>query len=446
MNKSDSERIAGLLISSGGVEARGPDEADLTLLNTCSVRQSAENRVFGQLHNLAQLKKTRPEMLIGVTGCMPGRDKDNELRRKLVGVDLFFPIIDLPQLVNKLIDLGLIKAGAHSVVANYWDIAPRFRNHYQAMVPIQFGCDNYCAYCIVPYARGRETNRPVADILREVRDLANRGFLEIQLLGQVVNNYQAPDMESFSKNNPYIKRNGYFTSFRMTSLARSHFAALLWEINRTEGINRVQFVSVDPQYIGDEMIAALALPKIMNYLHLAAQSGSDAILKKMNRKYTAKKFSEIIEKIRKVRPEIALGTDIIVGFPGETEDDFQKTVELYKKADFDIAYLAQYSPRPGTAAARLPDDVPHAEKERRWRVLQNLMEETTLRKNQKYIGQIVEVLVERCVDAEKNIYSGNSREYKLVEFESQADLIGKIAKVKVNRAEMWRLVGEIGVN
>lgn len=417
MNKSDSERIVGLLASLGGVEAEGPDEADLVLLNTCSVRQSAENRVFGQLHNLAQLKKTCPEMLIGVTGCMPGRDQSGDLRVKLSGVDLFFPIIDLPQLADKLIDLGLIKAGAHSVMASYWDITPRFRNNYQAMVPIQIGCNNYCTYCIVPYARGRETNRPVADILREVRDLANRGFLEIQLLGQVVNNYQAPDMENFS------------------------FATLLREINKIEGINRIQFVSVDPQYIDDEMIEALALPKIMNYLHLAVQSGSDAILKKMNRKYTAEKFLEIIEKIRKVRPDIALGTDIIVGFPGETEDDFQKTVELYKKADFDIAYLAQYSPRPGTAAALLEDDVSHLEKERRWRILQNLMEEIVLRKNQKYTDQTVEVLVERCVDEEKNIYAGNSREYKLVEFASPSDVIGKIVKVKINKAEMWRLVG-----
>lgn len=417
MNKSDSERIAGLLASLGGVEISGPDEADLALLNTCSVRQSAENRVFGQLHNLAQLKKTRPEMLIGVTGCMPGRDQSGDLRAKLSGVDLFFPIIDLPKLPALLKEKGLLKEALPASQGIYWSIAPHYHNDWQAFVPIQIGCNNFCAYCIVPYARGRETNRPVADILREVRDLAGRGFLEIQLLGQVVNNYQAPDKESFS------------------------FAALLWEINKIDGINRIHFVSVDPQYIDDEMIEALALPKIMNYLHLAVQSGSDAILKKMNRKYTAEKFLEIIKKIRKVRPDIALGTDIIVGFPGETEGDFQKTVELYKQADFDIAYLAQYSPRPGTAAARWPDDVPRAEKERRWRVLQNLMEEIVLRKNQKYAGQTVEVLVERRVDAEKNIYAGNSREYKLVEFVSPSDVIGKIVKVKINKAEMWRLVG-----
>ncbi|MBI5022777.1 MAG: radical SAM protein [Candidatus Magasanikbacteria bacterium] len=179
----------------------------------------------------------------------------------------------------------------------------------------------------------------------------------------------------------------------------------------------------------------------MNYLHLAVQSGSDAILLKMNRKYTVEKFLKIVEKIRKIRPDIALGTDIIVGFPGETENDFQKTVELYKAVDFDIAYLAQYSPRPSTAAALLTDDVLHAEKEQRWRVLQNLMEKIVLRKNQKYVGQIVEVLVERCVDMKKNIYAGNSREYKLVKFESCADVIGKIVKVRINKVEMWRLTG-----
>ena len=419
MNKSDSERIVGLLISLGGVEVKEPDEADLVMLNTCSVRQSAENRLFGQVGNLTLLKENKPDLIIGITGCLPGRDKDGALRHQLAGVDLFFPIIDLPKLADKLIDFGLVKAGARNSAINYWDIAPRFRNNYQVMVPIQFGCDNYCTYCIVPFARGRETNRPVADILREVRDLAGRGFLEIQLLGQVVNNYKAPDAEDFS------------------------FADLLLEINQINGINRIQFVSVDPQYIDDEMLEALALPKIINYLHLAVQSGSDKILKKMNRKYTVEKFLKIVEKIRKVRPDIALGTDIIVGFPGETEDDFQKTVELYKTADFDIAYLAQYSPRPGTAAARWADDVPHLEKERRWRILQNLMEEIVLRKNQKYVGQTAEVLVEKRVDTEKNIYAGNSREYKLVEFESKVDMIGKIVKVKIDKAEMWRLVGEI---
>ena len=427
MNKSDSERIAGLLISLGGVEVKGSDEADLVMLNTCSVRQSAENRLFGQVRNLTLLKKTKPDLIIGITGCLPGRDKDGTLRHQLADVDLFFPIIDLPKLADKLIDLGLVKAGWQNSAVNYWEIIPRFRNNYQAMAPIQFGCDNFCTYCIVPFARGRETNRPVADILREARDLAGRGFLEIQLLGQVVNNYKASDAENFSKNNPF----------------KSHFAALLWEINQIDGINRIQFVSVDPQYIGDEMIEALALPKIMNYLHLAAQSGSNSILSKMNRKYTVGKFLKIIEKIRKVRPDIAIGTDIIVGFPGETESDFQKTVEMYKQADFDIVYLAQYSPRPGTAAARLADNVSRTEKEHRWRVLQNLMEEIVLRKNQKYTGQVVKVLVERCVDIEKNIYAGNSREYKLVEFESRTDVIGKIVKVKINKAEMWRLTGEM---
>ncbi|MEK9182941.1 MAG: tRNA (N6-isopentenyl adenosine(37)-C2)-methylthiotransferase MiaB [Patescibacteria group bacterium] len=446
MNKSDSERIAGLLTSLGGAEANGQDMADLVIFNTCSVRQSAENRVFGQLHNLAQLKKTRPEMLVCVTGCMPGRDQSGDLRAKLFGVDLFFPIIDLPQLPVLLKEKGLLKEALPASQGIYWSIAPHYHNDWQAFVPIQIGCNNFCTYCIVPYARGRETNRPVADILSEVRYLANRGFLEIQLLGQVVNNYQAPDTENFSQNNPYIKGDRSFASLRMTSLRRSHFAALLWEINQIDGINRVQFVSVDPQYMNDEVIEALALPKIMNYLHLAVQSGSNAILSKMNRKYTVEKFLKVVEKIRKVRPAIALGTDIIVGFPGETEEDFQKTVELYKLADFDIAYLAQYSPRPGTAAALWADDVSHLEKERRWRVLQNLMEEIVLRKNQKYAGQVVEVLVERCVDTDKNNYAGNSREYKLVEFESGVDLIGKIVKVRVNKAEMWRLVGEIGIS
>ncbi len=449
MNKSDSERIAGFLDELGGQAVAGPEEAELVILNTCSVRQSAENRVFGQVNNLVQLKRTNPGLIIAVTGCLPGRDQDEKLRKKMPGVDLFFPIIDLPKLPEMLegglsfprkresskgssfqnIDWIPDQVGNDNEEKSFWSIKPFYRSTYSAFIPIQTGCNNYCAYCVVPYARGPEKNRPLSDALVEIKNFVSQDGREIILLGQTINHYQAPDAESFSKKNPFL---GAINR----APTETNFAALLWEINQIEGLARVDFTAAHPSFMSEEVIEALTLPKQVNYLHLAVQSGSDSVLKRMNRRYTAGEYLSLIEKIKKKKPGIALGTDIIVGFPGETEDDFQATVDLYKKADFDIAYLAQYSPRSGTAASHLPDDVLPEEKEQRWWVLQKLMEETTLRKNQAYLGRTVEVLVEKKTD---EIYSGQSRERKLVEFEDNRDRTGKIVNVRIETAEMWRL-------
>jgi len=424
MNKSDSERIAGFLNDFGMMNAVGPNEADLILLNTCSVRQSAEDRVFGEARNLSRLKHTNPNLVIAVTGCLPGRDKDGKLRAKMQGVDLFFPIIDLVKLPEMLRQFGWILSSKKDAPYNYLLIAPVYKNNFQALIPIQTGCNNFCAYCVVPFSRGREANRPFKEILEEVKILAKRGYLEITLLGQTINNYKALDKENFSNNNPFKNKND--------------FAALLWELNQIHGIERIHFTAADPQYMTDEVINALVLSKQVNYLHLPVQSGSNFVLKRMNRKYTAEKYLEIISKIKKSRHGIALGTDIIVGFPGETEEDFNQTVELYKKVDFDISYNAKYSPRFGTAAFRMKDDVPREEKERRWWVLQRLMEENTLRKNQAYLGVEASVLAERSVNG---ICSGNSNEMKLTQFAGGLELIGKLVKVKITQPKMWVLRG-----
>jgi len=422
MNKSDSERIAGFLIGLGWQETGVPSEADLIILNTCSVRQSAENRVFGEVNNLVELKKTNPHLVIAVTGCMPGRDKNNQLRRKLPGVDLFFPIIEIIRLPEMLNQLGL-KASPHKSLNNYLDCPPQYANNFQAYIPIQTGCNNFCTYCVVPYSRGREKNRPLQSIIEEVKDLAGRGYLEVTLLGQTINSYQAPDSENFSVANPF----------------KNHFAALLWELNQIEGIRWIHYTAADPQYMVPEVIESLALPKQVNYLHLPVQAGSNAVLVKMNRKYTREKYLEIINQVKQVRPGIALGTDIIVGFPGETTADFEQTVDLYRQADFDISYNAKYSPRSGTPAFRLKDDVGLEEKNRRWWVLQNLMEEIVARKNKIYANQEVEVLVERC---EKNWCSGHTHEMKFAQLTGGKNLIGKIIKMKVQEASTWVLRGK----
>lgn len=387
MNKNDSERLESVLMSAGMEKAGGPEDADLIILNSCSVRNASEQRVIGMVHNFNELKKQNPNLKIAVTGCMPGRDKDGKLKKRLAGVDFYFPT---PR------------------GDSFLSISPTRDKKYKAFVTIQTGCEQYCSYCVVPYARGKEINRPFQDILREVRELAQNGCVEVTLLGQIVNKY--PD-----------------------------FAKLLQEINKIGGIQRINWTASHPLFMTDEVIDALNLPKQVNYLHLPVQSGSDEILRKMNRKHTREFYIDLIKKIRAKRPDIAIGTDIIVGFCGETEEQFQETVDLYKQCDFDIAYLAEYSTRSGTTADKaFKDDVPQKEKKRRWQVLQDLMEETTLRKNQKYVGQTVSVLVDKCEDG---ACVGNSSEMKVVSFPCDESLIGKVINVKIEEAKEWILYG-----
>ncbi len=400
MNKSDSERIESVLLSVGMKKAGGPDDADLVILNTCSVRESAEHRVMGQVHNLNVLKKQNPNLKIAITGCMPGRDKDGKIRARLEEVDFYFPIFEIVKLPEWL--------GLKSTTENYLSVKPINELKYKAFVTIQTGCDEYCTYCVVPYARGPMIDRPMKEILGEIEELAKNGCVEVTLLGQIVNKYK-------------------------------DFAKLLQEINKIDGIKRIHWTGPHPVYMTDEIIDALILPNQVNFLHLPVQSGSNEILRKMNRKHTREFYLDLVKKIKAKRPDIAIGTDIIVGFCGETEKDFQDTVDLYKECDFDIAYLAQYSNRSGTAAAKaFKDDVSHPEKEKRWFVLQHLMEEIVGRKNQKYVGQIVSVLVDSCKDGE---CVGNSSEMKMVSFSGSEDLIGKVVDVRIHEAKEWVLYG-----
>jgi len=432
MNKHDSERIAGLLNSLNYKPTAHIIQADIIVLNSCSVRQASEDKAFGLIKNWQQYRNKKKNLIIIVTGCMPGRDKNGVLKEKIKGVDLWFGIDELPMLPKRLGGLD------YNFKKDYLSIAPLRQNSAQAFVTIQTGCNNFCSYCAVPYARGRERNRPVRDILTEVKKLATKGCLEITLLGQVVNRYIAPDRKNFNPKNPFK--------------TRDDFAALLWELNQSAGwrkkIKRINFTASDPQYFNEAQIEALKLPSQVNYLHLPAQNGDNAVLKKMNRKYTREQYIKLVKKIRLARPDIALGTDLIVGFCGETKKQFKNTLDFYKKCDFDIAYTAIYSERSGTAAAKaakagvktFQDSIPQLEKKRRWHELQELMEKTTFRKNQKYLDKIVEVMVEKC---ENGICSGNSGEMKLVQFLGKSNLIGKIVKVKITRPEMWVLRGEI---
>jgi tRNA-2-methylthio-N6-dimethylallyladenosine synthase len=420
MNKNDSERISSLLLSLGYTEVKEATEASLLIINTCSVRQASEDKVGGIVRMWNFWRKNKPDLIIAVTGCMPGRDKLGKLKKKIPGADLWFGIHDLVHLPVWLNELSGVSDD------DYLKISPARSSKKQAFISIQTGCNNHCTYCVVPAARGPERNRSAEDILNEVKDFAKAGGLEVTLLGQVVNHYIAPDPQNFSTTNPFFE---------------DHFAALLWEINQIDSLKRIHFTAPDPQYFSDLQVKALALPKQMNFLHLPVQSGDNEILKKMNRKYTREKYLEIIKKIRATCPTIALGTDIIVGFCGETEEQFQNTYELFKECDFDIAYLAKYSERSDTPAARaFKDDVAKKDKKIRWEKLQALMLENVIRLNQVYLNRIVEVFVDKC---EAGVCSGYSREMKLVQFLGQKEQIDTLVNIKIFEAKEWVLKGEL---
>lgn len=447
MNKSDSERIATLLANLGFVATESKEEADLVLINTCSVRQSAEDRVFGLMRGFAAQKVRNPKLIVGITGCMPGRDRDGSLRKKLPVVDLYFPIADLPQLPRWIGELRPELVNSPDLIEDYLKIKPTYGSTRQAYVTIQTGCNKFCTYCVVPFSRGLEKNRPVRDLIDEIRGLAERGCVEVTLLGQTVNSYRAPDPEHFLSNNPF----------------KDHFAALLWEVNQIPGIARLHFTAPHPLHMTDEVIEAMALPAHVNFIHLPVQAGNDEVLKRMNRRYTREQFLEVVTRIRARLPQMTFGTDIIVGFCGETPEQFDQTVSLYEEARFDISYTARYSVRSGTAAWRaFKDDVTPDEKKRRWDILQAVQERIVYEKNQAYLGKTVSVLVDRhegpkltdemlampekvqeLMAASPGMCFGNSREMKLVSFPGRADLIGKIVDVKIDRAEMWILYGKL---
>jgi tRNA-2-methylthio-N6-dimethylallyladenosine synthase len=445
MNKSDSERMDALFLRMGFLSTDDRNEADLILINTCSVRQSAEDRVFGLMRQVALLKEKNPNLLIGITGCMPGRDRTGVLRKKFPHVDFFFPISDLPQLPRWIGELHPEWVNSTDFSDDYLKIHPLPQGRKQVFVTIQTGCNKFCTYCVVPFSRGFEKNRPVQDILHEIHSLAADGCVEVTLLGQTVNSYRAPDPEHFSSTNPY----------------QDHFAALLWEINQISGILRLHFTAPHPLHMSDETVDAMTLPTHVNFLHIPVQSGDNEVLRRMNRRYTREQFMEIIAYVRAKIPTIAIGTDIIVGFCGETEEQFEQTVDLYRHVRFDISYTAIYSPRTGTAAYRaFKDDVSREEKRRRWNVLQELMEQIVLENNQAYIGKKVSVLVERhepskitdeLLTMPGNIREklmsqpgtciGNSREMKMVQFPGGKEFVGKVVDVLVEEAKEWVLRG-----
>lgn len=424
MNKSDSERLTAALERQGGV-LMPETEAEVLIVNACSVRQTAMDRVHSALDRWKTRQRQQSKILTVLTGCVLPQDKQFFADR----FDLVIGIGEWQRLIDVLQEMfgggtAAPPVSLQAEVNDYLATTPQYQSKFSAYVPISTGCNKFCTYCAVPYTRGREWSRPVEQVLTEIHQLAQKGWKEIILLGQTVNSYSPVDTASFSKNNPYS----------------DPFAALLWEINNFPELDRVFFTAPHPNHITDEQIDALKLPVLVNFLHLPVQAGSDEILRRMNRPYTAEAYIKLVERIYQAKPDIALATDIIVGFSGETEAQFQHTVELYRRCQFDIAYSAKYSTRAGTVAARrLADDISPAEKKRRWWVLHDLMEQITLAKNQRYLNQTVSVLV----DSYKNgICQGNSREMKRVEFPDTADQVGVVVAVKISEPLCWVLRGQ----
>ncbi|MBI4653302.1 tRNA (N6-isopentenyl adenosine(37)-C2)-methylthiotransferase MiaB [Candidatus Kuenenbacteria bacterium] len=351
MNISDSERIASVLKKMKYQPTLDESKADLILINSCSVRQKAIDRIFGQEKKWQKLKKEKPSLIIALTGCITEKDK-KKLKDK---ADLIFNIKELSELPKKIVNMQqYVETQQCLVSTDYFHIKPQYSNKTIAYVPIMTGCDNFCSYCVVPYTRGREIYRPIEKIICEIKNLVKRGYKEIILLGQNVNSYQ-------------------LTINNQQSTIIS-FPQLLKMIAEIPGKFQITFLTSHPKDMSDELIDTMAkCEKIKKELHLPVQSGDDEILKKMNRNYIVDHYLKLVQKVREKIGKIFLSTDIIVGFPGETKKQFENTVKLCKKIKFNKAFISQYSPRPGTVSAKLKDNISKEEKKRRWEILNDLI-------------------------------------------------------------------------
>lgn len=427
MNEHDSEKIAWILESIGYEIALSEKEADFIIYNTCAVRKNAEDKVLGKLGELKRLKRLNSEMIIAVCGCMTQiQDTADYIQDKFRHVNIIFGtnnIHKLPEFIlnyvktkKTVVDLAEVTELIENVDAN--------RLHdYKAFINIMYGCNNFCSYCIVPYTRGREVSREPNNIIEEVKKLAENGTKEVTLLGQNVNSY-GKSLKSL---------NGDYT-----------FTDLLRDLNNIDGIERIRFMTSHPKDISDELINAFGtLEKLCPHLHLPVQSGSNRILELMNRKYTVEDYLTKIEKIREINPNIEISTDLIIGFPGETEDDFQETIELIRKVKYDSAFTFLYSVREGTPAAKSKDQVPENVKRDRFNRLMSEMNPIAFEKNQKYVGQTVSVLVEDVSKNNNEVLTGRTIENKIVNFPGDINLIGKIVDVKIFDARTFTLEGNI---
>lgn len=425
MNVRDSETIKGWLSLIGYQEADNKESADLILFNTCCVRDHAEKRLMGNIGALKELKDAKPGMIIGICGCMmQQQDMAKKLLKRFPHVSLIFGTNALhrfPEMLRAVLDGERIAVTdrANDAIA---EGLPKLRdNARSAFVNIMYGCDNYCSYCIVPYVRGHERSRRPEDIRNEIVSLVETGITEITLLGQNVNSYGNEGSAGMS------------------------FAELLRYISDVPGLKRIRFMSSHPKDLNEDVIQAIAsLDNVCHHVHLPVQSGNDEILKRMNRRYTRERYLSIVSRLRELVPDIEFTTDIIVGFPGETEEAFSDTLSLVEDVGFAAAFTFAYSPRQGTVAARMEDQIPEPVKKQRLKILNELQARKTVENNQKYIGHIGEVLVEGCDErGEETMLYGKYQNFKMVYFPGSKELLNRYVTVKATKANKNSLLGEM---
>lgn len=426
MNESDTERINGQLEELGYKPAENMEDADIVIMNTCSVRQNAEEKVYGKIGEIKKLKEKNPHMLLGIAGCMAQENKGKLIERMPI-IDFVmgpYHIHDLKDIITKEIATGghVVKTerNPHSV-NDYSELHAVRKSKIFAWIPIMQGCNKFCTYCIVPYVRGREISRTIPDICGEIRQLAKEGYKEITLLGQNVNSYGLDF------------RNG------------TNFADLIRAIDEIDGIERVRYMTSHPRDMTFDMVDAMAAsPKVVRHMHLPVQHGSNEMLRRMNRGYTIEHFKELLAYVREKMPDIAVTTDLITGFPGETEAMHEETLKLLEDLRFDSAYTFIYSPRTGTPAARMEDQIDDATKHRRLQELMDTENPISLALNKKMEGHTYEIIVEGPSKQDENHWYGRTSSNKMILFPHKEGIhVGDTVKAKVDLAQTWVLKGEL---
>ena len=423
MNEHDSEIMAGMLMEKGFEPVKERKDADIAIINTCSIRDNADKRFFGTLGQLKRRKKDDPDFIICVCGCMMQQQHViDAIKQKYPWVDIIFGthnLHELPDMVDKAL------AGRKRQINVWEEGGPMVEGlpcervfKSKALVNIMQGCNNFCTYCIVPYTRGRERSRMASDIVEEVKALVADGVKEVMLLGQNVNSYSSPD--------------------------GTDFPDLLYMINDIEGLERIRFMTSHPKDMSDKLINAYGeLDKLCKYVHLPVQAGSSDVLKRMNRRYTRESYLELVRKLRAVCPDITLSTDIIVGFPGETEEDFEETLSLVKEVRYDSAFTFLYSIRKGTPAEKFEDQIPEEVKHERFERLVEVINEISAEKNVLYNGRREKVLVEGPSKKNSRTYTGRTDGFKLVNFEGTPDMINQIVEVEITEGKTFSLEAKV---
>lgn len=423
MNEHDSENIAGMLEALDYSHTPNPEEADVVVMNTCSVREHADKRFFGMLGQFKKQKKNNPDFIICVCGCMPQQPHIvEEIRKSFSWVDIVFGTQTIAEFPNLLMERIRTGKKQFSIIANNEEIPEEKESKrefkHKALVNITYGCNNFCTYCIVPYTRGREKSRSLRAVKQEIINLVKDGVKEVMLLGQNVNSFRDAD--------------------------GNNFAALIRSLDEVEGLERIRFMTSHPKDLSDELIACFGdCKKLCHNIHLPVQSGSDEVLRRMNRHYNRQRYMEIVEKLRATCPDLSISTDIIVGFPGETEEDFLDTLSLVREVEYDSAFTFIYSPRVGTPAAKYDNQIPENIKHERFDRLVEEVNRCSAKKNSEYLGRIVTVLVDGPSKNDTGAWSGRTDTFKLVNFTSEEPLTeGQMVSVRITETKTFSLDGE----